>query len=607
MKTLRLLPCLFLFAACTVQPPADPVPDATEDAPQEPAETARIPAPQIPALEVWDFPATDTMRHLHADARAPANGDGTEAAPFRTIQDALDEARVLTATGAGVTLHIHPGVYRETLELINPPESGPLFIEAQGAILSGSDVFADWQPVPGNPNILQQAWPHSFGWEKNPWPGLMPIESPGFRRELLFVNGVPQHQVLDFDQLTPGTYFVDEDQSMIFFHPENDTDARNLVEVSVRPATLRGAHSKMIRMVDSHNVRIRGLTIRHAASELFNDPAINVLGGGNLLFEDVTLSWNNGTGIAFMPFRGNEIQNLTLIRLLANDNGTMGIGGGAVNVKIIDSQTNRNNWRGARFGATGWAPCGFKFAGMNGLHLINHQTMDNHASGAWFDTDNVNILIDGLISVNNFRAGISIEAERGPFLVRNSVFMGNGVGVSGFDSTGIAIENNVIADNLNKQLRIAGSTDMPPEALAQIPQDWRRHRLGLRTLPHDWIILRNVIADTRSGADSILVSLEMPRERTLTDVDGRGIFEDVVDSLTAQGNRFHHQAGIEHASFTDTRLQFVPWDVWSARVPDTGTWTPEIPPEFQQTIERIGTQPNGFAGARLEAADELGQ
>ncbi|MBI5486214.1 MAG: right-handed parallel beta-helix repeat-containing protein [Deltaproteobacteria bacterium] len=81
-------------------------------------------------------PATVVERTLHVQAGAAAGGDGSEAAPFATIQEGVDEA------GPGDRVLVHAGTYREAVEFPRSGEAGRFIqvVGEEGAIVDGSDA-----------------------------------------------------------------------------------------------------------------------------------------------------------------------------------------------------------------------------------------------------------------------------------------------------------------------------------------------------------------------------------------------------------------------------------------------------------------------------------
>src|ERR1041384_19578 len=82
---------------------------------------------------------------LHVNANAPAGGDGSAAAPFRTIQEGMNHA------SAGTQVLVSDGIYHEAVTF---PASGSanqwiqVKAEGNGAVLDGADILVGniWKP-----------------------------------------------------------------------------------------------------------------------------------------------------------------------------------------------------------------------------------------------------------------------------------------------------------------------------------------------------------------------------------------------------------------------------------------------------------------------------
>ncbi len=85
---------------------------------------------------------------LYVNANAPHSGCGTEARPFKTIQEAAQIAQ------AGDEVLVAPGVYREYVDPINAgTEVAPIVYrstEPLGAVITGAEQVKNWQHYEGN-------------------------------------------------------------------------------------------------------------------------------------------------------------------------------------------------------------------------------------------------------------------------------------------------------------------------------------------------------------------------------------------------------------------------------------------------------------------------
>jgi PA14 domain/Right handed beta helix region len=168
--------------------------------------------------------------------------------------------------------------------------------------------------------------------------------------------------------------------------------------------------------------------------------AITTGNGWNLT--DVTVIGAQGTGIEVY---GNDV---TLLRVTANDCGMAGLsGGGCTNVLVEDCTTIGNNTLGNDpdndGGAGKWTMT--DHVTINGL--ISH---DNTGPGLWFDYNNTNVVIENSTIYNNHGllhtysgSGIRCELDLGPVLIQNNTFYGNtGPSVQVESCRNFIIENN---------------------------------------------------------------------------------------------------------------------------------------------------------------------
>lgn len=505
--------------------------------------------PEPPRLAPPDESAV--QRVLHVALGAEDGGTGTERRPFGTVQRALEEAR---RDGRPTKVWVGPGVYRETLDITGRGEDPLLVIEAKTpgtAVVSGSDVFTGWEARDGKTGQFEHRWEHRFGWEANPWPGLMPMDRPGFRHELLFVEGRPMRQVYADEELAAGTYWVDEDGGRVVLAlGEGEGPEGRLVEVSVRPLVMQGAHSKLLRIFQRDNVVVRGLIFRHARTSAFAG-AVQALSSRNLLFEDVRSEWNSGGGVLFGVHGGVGCENVVLRRVWADHNGYIGLTGGFHDGLIEGGGASYNNWRGVALGATGWAPCGWKLSGLNRVVIRDHRAIGNHASGGWLDDHIEHVLIEGFTGMNNLRSGLSVEAVEGPLVVRGAVLAGNSTGLNLFDSRHLTLESSLLVDNTSNQLRLSGSTPMESEALERVRPNWRRERLSKRQPPSHIVLRGNGVGVTQvelSGGRLVRFGM---RENAFLTATGERPLQVTLDTLVAEGMVYGHPQSERAAVFSD--------------------------------------------------------
>lgn len=567
-------------------------------------------APKAEFYYDWEFDEPGDIEVYHVNnghADASDSNPGTEESPLRTIQRAVDLAGQDTRAGKESRIIIHPGVYRENVDITNRPGNHLLILEAAepGTVtLSGSDIFDEWEPVAGEENLYAHHWPYKFGWEPNPWPGDLALRYPeGTRRELLFINKEPMVQVVREDELAEGTYIVDEANERILLYAPTGIDPNNvLTEASVRPQELYGAFSKLIRVFRVNNVRISGFRVEHAAAgSLSNDAGIAVRGASNVMIEDMEIIYNNGFGLSISNQGDTPSENIIVRNTITNFNGSQGMAnGGVYNSLFENGEASYNNWRGALWGATGWAPCGFKMAYMQGMIMRDYVATQNHASGGWMDDNNADILFERFYSVNNFRAGLSLEANFGPIVVRDSIMYGNTVGINGFDNSGVRVENSHIFDNSTGQVRMAGSTSLTQEELDQIEEGWRRGRQSRRHIPRDWHLEDNFIGVTEQRGSQYFYGISV-RGGAMTDADGEPRYKDFPETFKSLNNAYAHPGGESYRGFPDLLGVAIDYPAWKEvfQVTEPNEFiSQEAAADFkQEALDIVGLPLTWFTGA----------
>lgn len=99
-------------------------------------------------------PARTVSETLHVDAAAGAGGDGSEGAPFSTIQAAVD------AAGPGTDIRVRAGVYRESVSITVSGAGGQhvRIIGDDGAILDGRDDMSAPSWTADGANVWYTTW-----------------------------------------------------------------------------------------------------------------------------------------------------------------------------------------------------------------------------------------------------------------------------------------------------------------------------------------------------------------------------------------------------------------------------------------------------------------
>jgi parallel beta-helix repeat protein len=351
-------------------------------------------------------------------------------------------------------------------------------------------------------------WARRWGVSPNPWAGDAEVPNIVLRRELVFVSGERQRQVLDRSALTEGTFLVDESRGRIWLKPGRDVDlAASLVEVGVRDVLWDQNHED--------HVVVRGLVFQHAATPWeVARAAVRVSASDGTTFEHCTIVETNWTGLYVGESTGVRLRNLVL-----NYNGGQGWAMFRVRDLVVkDSETSYNNWRGALGGFTGWS-VGNKILSAHRLRIHNHRAVGNASRGLWLDYDIADAVIDSLVAIRNERDGIWIEASQGPITITRSTISDNAeAGIHSTFSRNVVVDSNTIVGNSEAQLKIGGAS-------TRAVRDFESGR-DLYLSAGGWVITHNVFGmSSRGGTDDVLTVLGT---EAMSDADWSGFARTLV-------------------------------------------------------------------------------
>jgi hypothetical protein len=424
--------------------------------------------PQMPEAAGSSTSSTQVIEvdptHKHANDSNP----GTARRPLRTLGRALELAKGFNAQSVPVRVDIHPSIYREELTLFKDQSSTttPMGLRGVGAgvVVSGSDVWDGWDG--GADGLYTHRWPYKWGPAEIPqsWPEetRQHLEDHPviLRREMIFVDRVPLLQVMSASEMraTQNSFYVSEDTAKVFIHvaPEVKIEKAR-VEVAVRPL--------LLQVESRHNLSIRNLTFRDAATPtLRGGAALVIRGSENVRVINSRFMRNNASGLN-IP----DNTNVKLRGVRANNNGISGFTAvGIHGFQVIDSEASYNNWRGSRGWERGshsravdpffidWAT-GQKLFDLSDATFRGYRAIRNLTGGLWFDTKSRDVTIEDAVLKGNLTHGVFVEANPGPFSIKDSKICGNETGVLGSNSADVRVTKSVLADNLLGQIFLAGA------------------------------------------------------------------------------------------------------------------------------------------------------
>ena len=422
--------------------------------------------------------ATYVVAQHHS--KATDSGPGTTERPWKSLHAAAEHV------SAGDRVLILDGEYREAVVVNSSGKPGaPIRFEAApGAhvVVTGADRLGSWSRVRGGPPIYQVHWPYRFNtWSKN-----MTHPDDAYHRligrcEQVICQGYLLRQVLESNQLAPGTFYADWANQTLFAWDTGGRDLNDvLVEGSVRQELLR---------VTGGYVEWRGVTFRYAANAAQHGAV--VLSGAHDALEYCVIERMNSSGAGFLG------PNQVIRGCAFRDNGQLGFGAnGAHDLLLTGCVVENNNVKGFD---RGWEAGGDKLVLTRGAILEQSRFIRNRGSGIWFDIGNENCIVRQCLIADNEDSGIFDEISYG-LLAQDNVVVGNGfaetrgawgaqAGIVLSSSPGSTVERNVILGNREGfDFREQSRTTPRIGGRGEIPV-WN----------HDELIRHNVIARNRDA------------------------------------------------------------------------------------------------------------
>jgi hypothetical protein len=421
-----------------------------------------------------------TYEVAQRNPKASDNGDGSADNPWKSIGKAAEKVV------AGDKIIIRDGIYREgVVEKTSGTAESPIIFEAApGAhvVVTGADRLTGWRKVEGTSPIYQVPWTNRFV----PWSAHMTHPDDEYHRligrcEQVAIDNYLLRQVLDSNQLAPGTFFADIPNRMLDVWDAGGRDMNKVfAEASVRQEILH---------VEGEHVQLRGLQFRFAAN-MAQHGAV-VLGGAYDSIEDCMMEDMNSSGATF------EGEHQIVRRCVFRDNGQLGFGAnGAHDLLFTECLVANNNTKGFD---RGWEAGGDKLVLSRNAVLERSRFLRNRGNGIWFDIGNEGCVVRQCLIADNEDSGIFDEISYG-LRAQDNVIIDNGFAATGGAwgaQAGIALSsspNSVIERNL-----IVGNR----EGFDFREQDRSTPRIGGKgeesVWNHDQTISHNIIAFNRDA------------------------------------------------------------------------------------------------------------
>lgn len=448
-----------------VKPTTPPATPTAPTAPTTPTTPTTPTAPAAPAggAPVWNVAGTRTAAGsavvgstnyavpsgaLFVSPSGTAAGTGSSAAPFATVQTAVDRA------ASGATLVLRAGTYHESVVI---PAGKKLTVQSypgEAVWFDGASTLKNWQGSSGR--WFSADWKYDFdstpsftkgeadGTEAG-WRWLNDAHPMAAHPEQVWIDGVAQAEVASLANLKAGTFFTDVANDRLYLG--TDPTGRN-----VKTSTLTKALS-----LRGEGAVVRGIGIRNYATSVWMMGAVTVEAPRATL-ENVVIYDNASTGL-FVGSSNATVRDVTLAR-----NGLMGLGANYADALVIDDLLAIEN--NAEHFNTSPVSGGVKIAKSRGVTVTDSALLRNDGPGVWLDQSVYDVRIAGSDIIENKGAGAFLELSQKIDFVNNLVLRNVGNGVKINNTGGVNLWNNTIiggdrAVNVVQDSRSATDASVP--------------------------------------------------------------------------------------------------------------------------------------------------
>jgi hypothetical protein len=300
--------------------------------------------------------------------------------------------------GVGGSLCVKRGEYRLTASLV--PKAQQTLTFEPGAVLNGSKLVTNWIRTGGywvaggqTQEFSDASWLSSFKCPQDPSDCVF---------EDLFMDDVPLDHVSSLAELGAGRVFFDKAADKMYIsedpsgHDMEATVATIALESSADNVTVRGATIEKVGWIGlkawGDGWTIEQNEIRHSHAT-----GMRIIGDGHVVRRNY-LHHNGNTGLVstdgtILLFEENEIAN--------------------------------NNYLGFGTKPTPWHEGGVKMLKVSQVNVRNNYSHHNDGDGWWFDTNNVDVLVENNFFTDNARYGFFYEVSWRA-VIRHNVFRNNG-------------------------------------------------------------------------------------------------------------------------------------------------------------------------------------
>ena len=344
----------------------------------------------------------------------------------RAVWPSDDLQGELIAAGAGALVCVKSGVYRPSVPLRPLPKQVLTFEE--GAVLSGARVVTGWRSdgqywvLDGQTQDFSDApWLRNHLCDDNPAACIY---------EDLYRDDIPLEQSADLEGLAADEVYFDRDADRMYVAADPNGHEMEATVLKIG--------------IDS---TASGVTIRGAVIEKMGWLGMKVDGRGWTV-EDTEIRYAHATGLLV---KGDDH---VVRRNFFHHNGNSGIVATAGSRMLFEAnELAFNNYLHFGNKPVPHHEGGAKFLGTSNVILRGNYSHDNDGDGWWFDTDNINIVVENNRFEANSRNGFFYEVSFDA-LIGNNVFKDNGTdrswmgsGIRIASSKNVEIVGNVFEGN----------------------------------------------------------------------------------------------------------------------------------------------------------------
>ncbi len=421
-------------------------------------------------LSAWSAaPALAAGSSLYVgSAGCSATGPGTQASPFCTISAAVK------AAGAGDTVHVAPGTYREQVTIPATASGLTLVADGPSVVVSAADSLdnAAWTAATGT------AWSTPLN------PASVPLQ--------VFAGATRLSKAPAADQTTSGSWFYDATSKTLYVDLGSSSSptsgdqleastrtygvlVRGTANATVDGLTVLRANNADVQLdTGTSGSTVRGVTARESASYGIADT-----GGQNDLVTGVTTSDNVSNGVLMKATTGSTVSGST-----STSNGLHGI-----SVQGGSGATVRGNLTTGNVQPSKRVAAGIDVSSSSTNATVEDNTSHgNDDSGIEIYTGSTGATVRRNLSYDNGDHGVDISQAAGATVVSNTV-VGNsasGLNVEG-GSTGTTLRDNIAVDDAVGTTRSKGDIRVEAGSTSgtTIDRDLAFQSNG-STVPYEW-------------------------------------------------------------------------------------------------------------------------